>query len=68
MKTITEYNLCLIQWKPPNVITLVRSQADLVKQMIILTQSNLYSKLINCDQDNLITSSKLKQLPSIIKI
>ncbi len=43
MKTITKYNLCLIQWKPP----LVNSQADLVEQMIIVTQSNLYSKLIN---------------------
>jgi hypothetical protein len=60
MITITEYNLCLIHWKPPNVITFVRSQADLVKQMIILAQSNLYSILINCDQDNLITLSKLK--------
>ena len=42
--TITEYNLCLIQWKPPDVITLVHSQADPVKQMITIPQIELLFK------------------------
>jgi hypothetical protein len=58
MITITKYNRCLIQWKPPDGIIVVHSQADHVKQMVTIPQSNFYSKLTNCDQDNLISLSE----------